>query len=368
MFHGKFGMSNRFVSLKKFWKNKTIFLTGHTGFKGSWLVIFFNLLGAKVYGYSLKQKKLSLFNITMLNKILKKSVIGDIRNQSNLKKHLSKCKPDFLIHMAAQPLVRDSYDDPRYTFEVNTLGTLNILEAVREIKTIKNVLIITTDKVYKNENKKNFFSENDELGGDDPYSNSKACAELICQSYSKSFFSKHKISCVTARAGNVIGGGDFAKDRVIPDFFRSLKQKKILYLRYPKAIRPWQHVIEPLYGYILLLMKMSYKNKNLVDGSWNFGPKKCNNINVNKVISILNKNFKNKVEVKVKSKKKNSYKESNILKLSSAKSKKNLGWEPKYNIAKSLRLITEWEISYSKNKKKLLDFTKGQINNYLNQF
>ena len=183
MFHGKFGMSNRFVSLKKFWKNKTIFLTGHTGFKGSWLVIFFNLLGAKVYGYSLKQKKLSLFNITMLNKILKKSVIGDIRNQSNLKKHLSKCKPDFLIHMAAQPLVRDSYDDPRYTFEVNTLGTLNILEAVREIKTIKNVLIITTDKVYKNENKKNFFSENDELGGNDPYSNSKACAELICQSY-----------------------------------------------------------------------------------------------------------------------------------------------------------------------------------------
>ena len=361
-------MSNHLASLKKFWKNKKVFLTGHTGFKGSWLIIFFHLLGAKVYGYSLKQKKLSLFNITELNKILKKSVIGDIRNQSSLKKHLSNCKPDFLIHMAAQPLVRESYDDPKYTFNVNTLGTLNILEAVREIKTIKNVLIITTDKVYKNENKKNFFSENDELGGDDPYSNSKACAELICHSYSKSFFSKHKITCVTARAGNVIGGGDFAKNRVIPDFLRALKKKKILYLRYPKAIRPWQHVIEPLYGYILLLMKIANKNKNLVYGGWNFGPNKSNNVNVKNVISILNKNFKNKVKVRVKNKKKNLYKESDVLKLSSSKSKKGLGWKPKYNIIKSLRLIYEWEIIYNKNKKEVLNFTKNQITNYLNQF
>ena len=365
MFHGKFGMSNNLSSLQKFWKNKKIFLTGHTGFKGSWLIIFFHLLGAKVYGYSLKQEKLSLFNILKLNQILKKSIIGDIRNKSKLKKYLLNCKPDFLIHMAAQPLVRDSYDDPKYTFDVNTIGTLNILDTVREIKTIKNVLIITTDKVYKNKNKKIFFSENDELGGEDPYSNSKACAELICQSYSKSFFLRDKISCVTARAGNVIGGGDFAKNRVIPDFFRSLKEKKVLYLRYPNAIRPWQHVIEPLYGYILLLMKID-KNKNPVSGGWNFGPKKINNINVNKVVSILNKNFKNKVKIKVNSKKKNLYKESDVLKLSSYKSKKSLGWMPKYSILKSLRLISEWEIFYVKNKKEVLDFTKRQIMNYLN--
>jgi len=368
MFHGKYGMSNHLAALKKFWKNKKIFLTGHTGFKGSWLTVFFHLLGAKVYGYSLKEEKLSLFNIIKLNRILEKSIIGDIRDQSKLKKYLSNFKPDFLIHMAAQPLVRDSYDDPKYTFNVNTLGTLNILEAVREIKTIKNVLIITTDKVYKNENKKKFFSENDELGGDDPYSNSKACAELICRSYSKSFFLKDNISCVTARAGNVIGGGDFAKNRVIPDFFRSLKEKKVLYLRYPNAIRPWQHVIEPLYGYILLLTKIANKNNNLVSGSWNFGPKKSNNINVNKVISILNKNFENKVRVRVKYKKKKSNKESDVLKLNSNKSKKSLGWKPKYNISKSLRLISDWEIFYIKNKRGILDFTKSQITNYLNQF
>ena len=361
-------MSSHLVSLKKFWKNKKIFLTGHTGFKGSWLIIFFHVLGAKVYGYSLKQEKLSLFNILKLNRILKKSIIGDIRNQSKLKKYLSNCKPDFLIHMAAQPLVRDSYDEPAHTFNVNANGTLNILEAVREIKIIKNVLIITTDKVYKNKNKKNFFSESDELGGEDPYSSSKACAELICQSYSKSFFLKDKISCVTARAGNVIGGGDFAKDRVIPDFFRSLKEKKTMYLRYPNAIRPWQHVIEPLYGYILLLMKIDNKNNNLVNGGWNFGPKKSNNINVYKVVSILNRNFENKVKIKVRSKKKNFYKESDVLKLSSFKSKKSLGWIPKYSIFKSLRLISEWEIFYIKNKKELLDFTKRQITNYLNQF
>ena len=360
-------MNNKFILLKKFWKNKKIFLTGHTGFKGSWLVIFFNLLGAKVYGYSLKPKRLGIYNLLKIDHIIKKSVIGDIRDKVKLEKNILKCRPDFLIHMAAQPLVRYSYIQPEYTYSVNTVGTLNILEIVRKIKTIKNVLIITTDKVYKNKNKKNFFSENDELGGDDTYSNSKACAELICQSYSNSFFLKDRISCVTVRAGNVIGGGDFAENRIIPDFFRSLMKKKILVLRYPKAIRPWQHVIEPLYGYILLLMKIA-KNKNKPTyGSWNFGPQRQNNIEVRKIISILNRNFGKMVKVKEIKNNKNFFKESKVLKLSSKKSNKTLGWISKYNISKSLKLISDWMVNYRLNKKDLLNLTQTQIKDYLNQ-
>jgi len=359
-------MINKFNKLKKFWKNKKIFITGHNGFKGSWLTIIFHLLGAKVYGYSLKKKNLSLYNIAQLDKIITKSTIGDVRNFEKLKKNISVCSPDFLIHLAAQPLVRYSYDKPKYTYEVNSSGTLNVLEISRQIISIKNILIITTDKVYKNINKKKFFYENDELGGDDPYSNSKACAELICHSYFTSFFVNQKKSCVTARAGNVIGGGDFAKNRIVPDFFRALKSKKILSLRYPNAIRPWQHVIEPLYGYILLLMYISKKKS--VSGSWNFGPQKSNNIKVKKVISVLNNSFNNSVKVIEQYNKHNQYKESEILKLSSKKSLETLGWKPKYNIYKSLKLISEWEKFYSKNKNNILDFTKKQIIDYINQF
>jgi len=361
-------MSKELKLLKKFWKNKKIFLTGHTGFKGSWLVIFFHLLGAKVYGYSLKQRKTSIYNALKIDQLIKKSIIGDIRDKDNLKKNILNCKPDFLIHMAAQPLVRYSYIKPEYTYSVNTVGTLNILEIIREIKTIKNVLIITTDKVYKNKNKKIFFSESDELGGDDPYSNSKACAELICHSYSNSFFLKDRISCVTVRAGNVIGGGDFAQNRIIPDFFRSLIKEKFLFLRYPKAIRPWQHVIEPLYGYILLLMKIAKNKKKPTFGSWNFGPQKKNNIEVRKIISKLNENFDNKVKIKENKNIKKLFKESKMLRLNSKKSKKTLGWIPKYDISKSLKLIIDWNVHYRLKKSKLLNITQNQIKDYLNQF
>ena len=213
-------MNSRIIKLRSFWKNKKVFITGHTGFKGSWLTIFFHLLGAKVYGYSLRQEKHSFYNFAKIEKIITKSIIGDVRNYNKLKKSIKNSEPHFLVHMAAQPLVRNSYDFPKYTYEVNTLGTLNILNILSEIKFIKSVVIITTDKVYKNINLKKYFKETDELGGHDPYSSSKACAELITQSYNDSILSKLGISCVTARAGNVIGGGDFASNRIIPDFFR----------------------------------------------------------------------------------------------------------------------------------------------------
>ena len=352
---------------KKFWKNKKVFITGHTGFKGTWLTIFFHLLGAKVYGYALKQKKISLYNIANIDRIINKSFIADIRDYAKMKRCIQKISPDFVIHMAAQPLVRYSYDHPKETFEVNTIGTLNILNIINQIKTIKNVLIITTDKVYKNIDQKKYFKEDDELGGHDPYSNSKACAELICQSYFNSFLSKKNISCVTARAGNVIGGGDFAVNRIIPDFFRCLKNNKKLVLRYPNAIRPWQHVIEPLYGYILLLMNIS-KNNNLKNGAWNFGPKKSNNVKVKKITSILNSNFDNQIKIFEKFDSKNKYKESDILKLSSDKSKKTLRWQPKYNINQSIKLISDWHKALQKDKKNILNFTQKQILNYINQF
>ena len=360
-------MNKRIIKLKSFWKNKKVFITGHTGFKGSWLTIFFNLLGAKVYGYSLKQEKLSLYNFAKIDKIVSKSFIGDIRDYNKLKRSIKNSSPDFLIHMAAQPLVRLSYDYPKYTYEVNALGTLNILNILSEIKFIKSAIIITTDKVYKNINLKKYFKENDELGGHDPYSNSKACAELISQSYYDSILSKLKISCVTVRAGNVIGGGDFSLNRIIPDFFRAFKNKKTLFLRYPNAIRPWQHVIEPLYGYILLLMIIS-KNTKTIGGSWNFGPKKSNNVKVKKIISILNSNFNNVINVKEKHNKKNSYKESNILRLNSEKSKKTLNWKPIYNIDETLKLISDWQNEFLLNKKKILQTSQKQIINYINQF
>ena len=357
-------MSYRLNKLKKFWKNKKIFLTGHTGFKGSWLLVIFNLLGAKVYGYSLKPSKLSLYNIAKLDKIIAKSSIGDIRDYSRLKKNIKACSPDFIIHMAAQPLVRESYDNPKYTYDVNTLGTLNILDIIKNLKNIKNSLIITTDKVYENASQKKYFKENDKLGGDDPYSNSKTCAEMICSTYNKCFFSKYKISCVTVRAGNVIGGGDFATNRIIPDYFRALDRGKKLYLRYPEAIRPWQHVLEPLYGYILLLM-YTYKQKK-ISRAWNFGPNKHNNIKVKKIIDIINKNFSNKVTIKENKSSSFSYKESNALRLDSRKSKKTLKWYPKYNINITIKLIADWHKSYLNNQKDILNFTRKQIVDYLN--
>ena len=216
---------NNIVTLRKFWKGKKVFLTGHTGFKGSWFSLLLNLLGAKVAGYSLKPNtKLNLFDLAKLDRKIHTSIIGDIRDYDKLKKCIYKFSPDFIVHMAAQPLVRESYESPKYTYEVNTLGTVNILNILNELSFVKSALIITTDKVYFNNNKKNYFKEDDLLGGLDPYSSSKACAELICNAYNNSFFENKKIFVATARAGNVIGGGDFSLDRILPDYFRSFKK------------------------------------------------------------------------------------------------------------------------------------------------
>jgi CDP-glucose 4,6-dehydratase len=351
-------------NLKKFWKNKKIFLTGHTGFKGSWLSIYLNLLGARVAGYSLhpNQKK-NLFDLAQIQGFLDVSIIGDIRDYNKLKKSILKFNPDFVVHMAAQPLVRHSYDHPKYTFEVNTLGTVNVLNILNELNFIKSALIITTDKVYLNNNKKFYYHENDRLGGLDPYSNSKSCAELVVDSYNHSFLRKKDIYVATAKAGNVIGGGDFSVDRVVPDYFRSLSSKnKNIFLRSPNSIRPWQFVIDPLYGYLLLLMKLHKKNK-FKEYCWNFGPEKSNNKSVGHVVNLLNKEFNNSVKVIKKDNTSQGYYESKLLMLNSQKSKKTLDWKTKYSLNQSIKLISHWHKDFLV-KKNALKICQEQILNY----
>ena len=357
---------NKSKSLSKFWKGKKVFLTGHTGFKGTWFSIFLNLLGAKVMGYSLKPNTApNFYNLIKLNKLNHKSVIGDIRDYNKLKKSILKFSPDFVVHMAAQPLVRESYVNPKYTYEVNTMGTINILNILNDINFIKSALIITTDKVYSNDNKKNFFKEDDLLNGTDPYSNSKSCAELAVNSYNKSFFKEKKIFVATARAGNVIGGGDFSKDRIIPDYFRSLLKNQEIILRSPNSIRPWQHVLDPLYGYLLLLERLH--NKQVIGGSsFNFGPNNNSNKTVNDVINLINKNFGNSVKIIKKNNNSKIYNESKVLMLNSSKSKTTLKWRPKYNLEQSIKLTSLWskELINKKNND-ILKISQDQIRNYL---
>jgi CDP-glucose 4,6-dehydratase len=358
---------NKSKSLSKFWKGKKVFLTGHTGFKGTWFSIFLNLLGAKVMGYSLKPNTApNFYNLIKLNKLNHKSVIGDIRDYNKLKKSILKFSPDFVVHMAAQPLVRESYVNPKYTYEVNTMGTINILNILNDINFIKSALIITTDKVYSNDNKKIFFKEDDLLNGTDPYSNSKSCAELAVNSYNKSFFKEKKIFVATARAGNVIGGGDFSKDRIIPDYFRSLLKNQEIILRSPNSIRPWQHVLDPLYGYLLLLERLH--NKQVIGGSsFNFGPNNNSNKTVNEVINLINKNFGNSVKIIKKNNNLKSYKESKVLMLNSKKSQKLLKWKSKYDLEQSIKLTSNWFKQHiDKKNKDILEVTQDQIRNYLN--
>jgi len=348
---------------KNFWKGKKIFLTGHTGFKGSWFVILLNMLGAKVYGYSLRPEKKSLFQLAGIKKLTENSIFGDIRNFSKLKKSIKKSNPDFIVHMAGQSLLKTGYLKTKYTYEVNAIGTLNILEVLNQLNSIKKALIITTDKVYENIGKKILYKESDRLGGNDPYSNSKACAELIVHSYNQSFFKKKNVQVATARAGNVIGGGDYSLYRIIPDYFRALFNKKKLVIRNPSFVRPWQHVIEPLYGYLLILQKLQ-NNKYYKGNNWNFGPKKNNNKKVLEIINLLNAKFNNLVKIVINNKDKNHYESKNLM-LNSSKAKRYLAWNPKLNIFQSLDLVADW-YKNTKNKNNYLSVCKSQIKNYFN--
>ena len=350
---------NKFI---KFWKNKKILITGCNGFKGSWLSFVLCKLGAKVCGFGLNdQKKINLFKELGLKKKIKFKYL-DIRDKKNLEKYLKKNKFDFVFHLAAQPLVIEGYKNPVKTFETNILGTLNLLHLINLKYKKKIILNITTDKVYLKKRKNSGYKEEDELGGSDPYSASKVCSEIISYCFKKSYFKKKGNLISTARAGNVIGGGDWSEHRLIPDIIESWKNKKILNVRNPNSIRPWQHVLDPTFGYMYLVYKM-YLNKKY-SGNYNFGPNINNNIKVINIIHHLQKNLKNFDYniIKLSS----NLKEDKYLNLNSTKAKNFLGFKNKLPIKKSLDMTAKWYRNfYDGNKAEIL--CQSDLNLYLNE-
>lgn len=348
--------------LNKFYKKKKVLITGHTGFKGSWLISLLYLLGSKIYGVSFDVKKNSHYRNLGINKKIKNKNL-DIRNFDKLKNHILSVKPDIIFHLAAQSLVNTSYKKPISTWTTNVIGTLNLIESIKLLKTKCTIVIVTSDKCYLNKEKIAGYKESDELGGYDPYSASKASAEHVFFSEYNSFLKFNKnIKIATARAGNVIGGGDWSDDRIIPDFIKSIIRKKTLKVRNPDATRPWQHVLEPLVGYLKLAHKLSKKNK-LSGKSFNFGPSTTSNNTVNDVLRELNKKI---VVGKWKSPKKiKKIYETKILVLDSKFARNKLNWKTKLSFKETVRLTAEWYYQYLK-KRKVITFE--QINYFINKY
>ena len=349
------------MKLKKFFKNKKILITGHTGFKGSWLTSCLLAFGANVVGFSKNDEKLKHYKKNCFYKKVK-NIYADITNYNHLEKEIKNSNPQIIIHLAAQALVSDSYKNPYKTVETNVMGTLNVIEASKKLKNLKSLLIITSDKCYLNKEIKKGYKEIDQLGGDDPYSASKASAENIFNAYAKSFFcNQNKYGYATARAGNVIGGGDWSKDRLIPDCIKSIIKKNKLMIRNPNSTRPWQHVLEPISGY-LLLAKLLYERKKQYSGNWNFGPSARETMEVKKVTKLLF-NYLG-IDKKI-FKTKGNFKETILLKLNSEKAVKLLKWRNKWNMKKSIMETARWYKDYI-NKKDVKNTTIKQIEEYFN--
>lgn len=350
---------------RNFWQNKRIFLTGHTGFKGSWLSLWLSSLGAQVIGYALSPpSKPSMFEICQIDQITD-STLADIRDQESLTQALHAARADIVIHMAAQTLVRKSYQNPVETYSVNVLGTVNLLDAVRANPGIRAVLNVTTDKCYENKEWVWGYRENDVLGGYDPYSSSKACSELITAAYRNSFFhpqeyASHKVALASVRAGNVIGGGDWAHDRLIPDLIQALLSEDKLSLRNPRAIRPWQHVLEPLSGYLTLAQKLYTDGPGYAE-AWNFGPDASDTQPVEWVAKRLCSIWGKAAQYEIKQK--SLLHEASFLMLDCAKAKKELKWFPRWDLEKALEKVVEWYKAYQ-DKQDLQALCLRQITEY----
>ena len=337
-----------------FYKEKNVFITGHTGFKGTWLCKVLTMVGANITGYALEAKD-NFFEIANVkNKI--NNVIGDIRDLELLKKALDTAKPEIVFHLAAQPIVRVSYENPVYTYETNVMGTVNILECIRNSRTVKSFLNVTTDKVYRNNEWEWGYREDEYLDGFDPYSNSKSCSELITHCYQRSFFENGEVRISTARAGNVIGGGDTAKDRIIPDCIRAVKNNEKIIVRNENSIRPFQHVLDPIYAYLMIAQKQ-YENEKY-SGYYNVGPNEDDCITVGRLVTLFCNNWGNNAEYI--SKHTNGPHEAGFLKLDCSKIKKIFGWKPTWNIEKAVEKTVEYEKSTDKEK-----CMERQINEFL---
>lgn len=354
-------------ALKHTYQNKKVFVTGHTGFKGAWLLQTLHLLGAEVKGYALPPyTKDDVFNI-INGSALCESVTGDIRDREKLTAEIKRFQPDFIFHLAAQPLVRLSYREPSETFEVNAVGTANLLDAVRALEKKVQVILITTDKVYYNNEWETPYKETDRLGGYDPYSASKACAELVIDSYRNSFFNtnayqQHQKGIAVARAGNVIGGGDWSEARLMPDVARALGSNTKIPVRNPEAVRPWQHVLESLSGY-LLLGKQLNDDPIRFSQAYNFGPEAGDALPVKEMVNLAidqwgSGSYENTVDT-------NAVHEAGLLKLDITKAKTELNWKPKLNAAAAVKYTIDWYKMFYKSPVSLADLTITQVVDFI---
>lgn len=345
-----------------FYKNKTVLITGHTGFKGTWLCKMLINAGAKVIGYALEAPtKPNLFELSKVEKQMV-SIIGDVRDLKHLKEVFDKYRPEIVLHLAAQPIVRESYKMPVYTYETNVMGTVNVIECVRLTPSVKSFLNVTTDKVYLNDDIPDHpFKEDEPLDGYDPYSNSKSCSELVTHSYKKSFFGDRDCSVSTARAGNVIGGGDFANDRIIPDCIRAIEKGEDIIVRNPHSTRPYQHVLEPLYIYLEIAEKQ-YGDKSF-EGYYNVGPDDCDCVNTGDLATMLCDKWGN--GVKWINKYDGGPHEAAFLKLDNSKIKKVFGWKPRWHINECMDKIVEWTKVYFDNPKNVPSEMDREIEEFL---
>lgn len=348
---------------QSFWKEKKVLVTGHTGFKGTWLTLWLNSLGAKVIGFSQDPPTSpNMFHITEAANDCE-SCLGDINHFPQLLQTIIDNQPEIIFHLAAQPLVRKSYMNPAETFKTNVLGTVHVLEAARQTKSVRVIINVTSDKCYENNDMKNrIFKENDRFGGHDPYSASKGCAEIVTESFRKSFFNENSLydqRLASARAGNVIGGGDWAEDRLFPDIVRAFLHSKKMTIRYPKSVRPWQHVLEPLSGYILLAEKL-WKDQTYSCG-WNFGPIGKEMLTVDEIVKMSMDLWGKDIEINYDV---NSHlHESTILLLDSSNAIQKLGWKPKLSMKSSIEWTIQWYQNYEAGMN-MHEFTSNQIKKF----
>lgn len=360
MRHGQSGKKNTHMFKPETYKNKRVFVTGHTGFKGSWLALWLKNLGAVVTGYALEPyTNPSIFHAINLDKEIE-SEIGDILDREKLEKSVSEFKPDIIFHLAAQPLVRLSYIEPVKTYETNVIGTLNVLEAARKCSSVKAFVNITTDKCYENIEQDYAYKEDDKMGGYDMYSSSKGCSEILSASYRNSFLKDEGFLLATARAGNVIGGGDWSTDRLVPDCIKAINKGEDIVIRSPQAVRPWQHVLEPLSGYLTLGEKLLEGKKEFADG-YNFGPEKNSVLTVEDIVKTVIKYYeKGNVIIKPDTK----FHEANLLMLDITKAKTKLNWHPKYNAEDAVKKTVLWYKNFYANED-MRAFTAKQIKDYM---